>query len=549
MASHALNQAGRRCDGCQVRGDEGAAVIGRGGLKAASLATKLTEFRFVSICPRGYTDVPRASLKAFSPEIQAFIQRNVAELVNGTAAAFLGAGMSVEAGYVNWKGLLKDVADELELDIDRETNLVALAQYHVNERNSRSVLNQKILDEFTEHQTLTPSHHSLARLPIRTYWTTNYDRLIETALEHQNRRPDVKYAVDQLKRNRPGRDAVVYKMHGDVEHPEGAILTKDDYEGYFREHEPFVTALSGDLAQKTLLFLGFSFSDPNIDYVMSRVRVTLRKQPKHHYCIMRSEHRAPREALQKFEYRQRQQAYLIKDLCRLGIQTLLVDEYRHVPQILAAIEEHYRRRTVFISGSASEFRGNWSHDRAHEFVSELSAQMIRKKLTIVTGFGIGVGPAVVSGALQVILTNPGKYPHSQLKAHPFPVDATNAQMQKRMFRSYREDMVGQAGIALYLFGNKRDARGPAREADGVLEEFACAQAAGVIPIPVGATGDAAQTLWQRVSREFASFYPHTSKAFAKHFQTLGRPTASNEQLISAVLSMVQELRNLAARPA
>jgi len=83
----------------------------------------------------------------------------------------------------------------------------------------------------------------------------------------------------------------------------------------------------------------------------------------------------------------------------------------------------------------------------------------------------------------------------------------------------------------------------------VLEEFVCAQAAGVIPIPVGATGDAAQTLWQRVSREFASFYPHTSKAFAKHFQTLGRPTASNDQLIGAVLSMVQELRNLAARPA
>lgn len=149
-----------------MHGDEGTLVIGRGGLKPVSFATKLTEFRFVSFCPRGHTDVPRASLKAFSPEIQAFIQRYVDELVNGTAAVFLGAGMSVEAGYVNWKGLLKDVADELEFDIDRETNLVALAQYHVNERNSRSVLNQKILDEFTEHQTLTPSHHTLARLPI-----------------------------------------------------------------------------------------------------------------------------------------------------------------------------------------------------------------------------------------------------------------------------------------------------------------------------------------------------------------------------------------------
>ena len=493
--------------------------------------------------------MPRAPANPFSAEIQTFIQRYVDDLVNGTAAVFLGAGMSVEAGYVNWKGLLKEVADELELDIDRETNLIALAQYHVNERNSRSVLNQKILDEFTEHQTLTPSHHTLARLPIETYWTTNYDRLIEIALEQENRRPDVKYAVEQLKRNRRGRDAVVYKMHGDVEHPEGAVLTKDDYEGYFREHEPFVTALSGDLVQKTLLFLGFSFSDPNIDYVMSRVRVTLSRKPKNHYCIMRSEHRASRESLQKFEYRQRQQAYLIKDLRRLGIQTLLVDEYRHVPQILAAIEERYRRRTIFISGSASEFRGNWSHNRANEFVEGLSAEMIRKKLTIVTGFGIGVGPAVVSGALQTILANPSKYTHSQLQAHPFPLGSTNAQMRKRMYRSYRERMVGQAGIAVYLFGNKRDAPGPVREAEGMLEEFEFAREAGVIQIPVGATGDVAQAIWQQVSREFSSFYPSTSKAFAMHFRTLGRATASNEQLIGAVLSMVQELRNLAVRPA
>ena len=42
---------------------------------------------------------------------------------------FIGAGFSKSVGYVDWKNLLKDVADDLGLDIDKEYDLVSLAQY------------------------------------------------------------------------------------------------------------------------------------------------------------------------------------------------------------------------------------------------------------------------------------------------------------------------------------------------------------------------------------------------------------------------------------
>ena len=35
----------------------------------------------------------------------------------------------------------------------------------------------------------------------------------------------------------------------------------------------FISALRGDLIEKTFLFLGFSFTEPSIDYIFSRVRV------------------------------------------------------------------------------------------------------------------------------------------------------------------------------------------------------------------------------------------------------------------------------------
>jgi len=38
---------------------------------------------------------------------------------------------------VNWKELLKDIAADVGLDLDKEDDLVTLAQFHVNERGGR----------------------------------------------------------------------------------------------------------------------------------------------------------------------------------------------------------------------------------------------------------------------------------------------------------------------------------------------------------------------------------------------------------------------------
>ena len=66
------------------------------------------------------------------------------------------------------------------------------------------------------------------------------------------------------------RDAVVYKMHGDVEHPHEAVLTKMIMSRYHLKRGAFINALAGDLVSKTFWFMGFSFTDPNLDYILSR---------------------------------------------------------------------------------------------------------------------------------------------------------------------------------------------------------------------------------------------------------------------------------------
>lgn len=47
----------------------------------------------------------------FTKQQKSFINAFVTEINNGDAAIFAGAGLSASLGFVNWKGLLKDLAE------------------------------------------------------------------------------------------------------------------------------------------------------------------------------------------------------------------------------------------------------------------------------------------------------------------------------------------------------------------------------------------------------------------------------------------------------
>ena len=186
-------------------------------------------------------------------EQEHFIRLFLNEIEDGNAAIFAGAGLSIDAGFVDWKTLLDPLANELKLDISLEQDLVSVAQYFCN-GNNRNRITQSLIDELGTAAVPTRNHEILASLPITTYWTTNYDRLIEQALTGESKIVDAKYNKDQLANTKRGRDVVLYKMHGDIENPQETTLTKDEYEKYPFTHAPFVTALSGDLVSKTFLF-------------------------------------------------------------------------------------------------------------------------------------------------------------------------------------------------------------------------------------------------------------------------------------------------------
>lgn len=118
-------------------------------------------------------------MAVFDSNIEEFIDDYVAALRQNTVAVFLGAGMSKTCGYVDWA-----VAKHLELDVARETDYALLAQYYVNDERNRGKLNKLLFNSMTPDKAVCSDRHAiLARLPVSVYWTTNYDELMEKALE------------------------------------------------------------------------------------------------------------------------------------------------------------------------------------------------------------------------------------------------------------------------------------------------------------------------------------------------------------------------------
>jgi hypothetical protein len=460
---------------------------------------------------------------------------------NKNLAVFAGAGLSIPAGYVNWKQLLRPIAEELDLDIDKEeSNLVQLAQYHCNvNQSNRGKINQLLVNEFSQRASLTKNHKILARLPVETFWTTNYDKMIESALSDAGKIPDVKYNNKQLAFTVPKRDAIIYKMHGDVDHPSEAILTKDDYESYHVKMQPFLNALSGDLISKTFLFLGFSFTDPNLDYILTRVRIAYSKDQRPHYCLLKNLEKKQGESDADFEYRQRKQELFIQDLLRFGIKSVMVDEYSEVTDILQELEIKIKSKSIFISGAANDYSPYEKND-SEKFVYELSKDLIATEYRVVSGFGLGIGSSVISGALESIYMRGHKLDDDQLLLRPFPQNQIGETDLKLLWRKYREDMISYAGIAIFLFGNKIVADTVVLS-DGMREEYEIAQSQGVFVVPVGATGSMAEVLWGELKGNIESGAVLFPKKLENALLSLGDSSMSLEKIKKTILEIASHI--------
>lgn len=465
--------------------------------------------------------------------IERFKQEYSRAVFEGYAAIFAGAGLSRSSGYANWKELLEPFAKAINLDIDREHDLVAVAQYYINETGTRSDLNQKILNEFTKDARENENIDIITRLKIYTYWTTNYDELIENGLKKNNRKVDIKIHQEDLANNIYDRDAILYKMHGDVRNPAKAVLAKDDYEVYQYVRPLFRTVLQGDLVSKTFLFIGFSFEDPNLEYVLGQMKALLEESTRLHYCFLEEIKKQPGEDDSEYAYRKAKQDLRINDLKRYGIQAVLLDSYDDITRILKEIECACLLKNIFISGSIASYSDPWSENNVTKFTHELGQNLVAKGYRLVSGFGLGIGSSLINGALEEIMRTKYRHIDEHLCLRPFPQVQSGGVSLPELWQAYREEMIGQAGIAVFIFGDKKK-DSTIIPADGMVKEFEIAKNLGKMIIPVASTGRAASIIYDVVFSDLKNF-----SYLSKYLCSL-KDTMDISQLVNLICTIVDE---------
>lgn len=409
-----------------------------------------------------------------------FIKKYAKYLKLGRAAAFLGAGMSAGAGFVNWKELLKDVARELELDITKEDDLISLAQYYVSYKQSKKPLVEAIIENINTSKDPTEAHDILARLPLDTYWTTNYDNLIEKALESKRKRIDVKRCDKDLLYPVKGSDVVIYKMHGDVSASSNAIITKEDYELYQDTHGSMLNALKGDLTTKSFLFLGYSFNDPDLVDLLARIRCMVGEEKQEHFAIMRVIKENEYNSTSEYEYAKKKRILQISDFKRYGIEIIEIDDYPDIKSLLRKIAIQVNKENVFISSAIANSQINNLNEPLFRSLVK-SVLEFSDESRVISGYGLNIGSIIIDETMQYLKKYCDKKFEEKLKLYPFPLSSPEN------WTGYRQLMLNNVGVCILLYGTK-EKDGQVINSNGMKEEYEIAKENGALIIPIGSTG-------------------------------------------------------------
>jgi hypothetical protein len=235
-----------------------------------------------------------------------------------------------------------------------------------------------------------------------------------------------------------------------------------------------------------------------------------------HYFFIKKVEKEKGESEEEYKKRVKRQDLKIKDLNRYGIKALEVDSYDEITAILKSLENFYKRSNVFMSGSVEFFEeNNKENDNKHKlFVHNLTKKLLENKFKIITGKGKVIGDITIDATLDYMFSNGYQRIDEYIKMRPFPSEFTREgkseedrkEIKKDRNKKYRDEMLKEAGVAVFIYGNKK-VEGITKLSNGMEEEFDIAIEKGMIPIPIGATGHMAKKLWDKVINDFDVYYP------------------------------------------
>ena len=215
---------------------------------------------------------------------------------NNNLVFFVGAGCSLPLNFPSWKKLIEDILEELNnkygstsdtnfqnilkgvqsgsKTLFEALNLIERDANHgpTYKTKSKEIVNTQI-ESISKTLPENSKIHGLLWNISSKIITTNYDNALER-YKPNNISPKIFDNTNafQSLRSQTNDAQFLYKIHGDNDNPESIILFESDYKEIYEKDNYNNDALATHFKDKTLLFIGFSLTDPFVNDLFNKIK-------------------------------------------------------------------------------------------------------------------------------------------------------------------------------------------------------------------------------------------------------------------------------------
>ena len=199
------------------------------------------------------------------------------ELEKGKLIVFVGAGVSKNSGLPDWKELIKDYAEYRGIKKFTSKEYLTIPE-EVFERYGSLKYYEIAEKRFSGKYFPNSIHRILKEMDLTYIITTNYDALIEDEIKNLqvvSKDEDLPYTSS---------NKMLIKMHGDFKN-KNIVLKKSDYDNYEKNFQLISTLIKGLFTTNTILFIGYSYNDTNVQQIMNWIKEILKEETRKAFLV------------------------------------------------------------------------------------------------------------------------------------------------------------------------------------------------------------------------------------------------------------------------
>ncbi len=237
----------------------------------------------------------------------------IREIADRRALIFVGSGISKAAkpDMPTWPELILNLRNDLKTAKDRE--FVKSFVKHGRLLDAAQIVSEGIIPADRIAKLISvfqirpiPFHEiyqSILEMDAKVVVTTNYDEFLEKNFEHfsggaQAYSVSKHTSTDLLDKLRsPG--SIVLKIHGCITEPAKIVLDRSSYFDARRQNPGVFYLLSSLFTVNTVLFIGYSFGDPDMQLILENIHSAANSVNGHYSLIEKQEHRSLATSLRK----------------------------------------------------------------------------------------------------------------------------------------------------------------------------------------------------------------------------------------------------------